>query len=120
MLIAALSSGLNDRVTDIALADIRAALGISYDRGSWLIAGYQAAEVAAMMIAPGSPLRSPCADSRLPWRSASAGRGAAAFVTHYPLFLALRVLQGIFGGALPPLLMTVALRFCRRRLSFTA
>lgn len=27
------------------------------------------------------------------------------------LFIALRVVQGVFGGALPPLLMTVALRF---------
>ena len=87
VLIAALSSGLNDRVTDIALADIRAALGISYDRGSWLIAGYQAAEVAAMMIAPvrryalPAPIRA-CRGVRL-----RPGRGAAAFVTHYPLFL---------------------------------
>lgn len=34
VLIAALSSGLNDRVTDLALADIRAALGIDFDTGS--------------------------------------------------------------------------------------
>jgi len=58
VLIAALTSGLNDRVSDIALADIRAAIGISYDQGSWIISGYQAAEVAAMMIAPWLP--SPC------------------------------------------------------------
>ncbi len=50
--IAALTSGLNDRVSDIALADIRAALGMGYDDGSWIVSAYQAAEVAAMMIAP--------------------------------------------------------------------
>ena len=37
VLIAALTSGLNDRVTDIALADIRAAIGVSYDQGSWIV-----------------------------------------------------------------------------------
>ncbi len=112
VLIAALSSGLNDRVTDIALADIRAALGISYDQGSWLIAGYQAAEVAAMMIAPWFAVTLSLRRFTL---AVAFGFGLVAallpFVTHYPLFLALRVLQGIFGGALPPLLMTVALRF---------
>ncbi|ARJ42886.1 EmrB/QacA family drug resistance transporter [Pantoea alhagi] len=112
VLIAALASGLNDRVTDMALADIRAALGISYDRGSWLIAGYQAAEVAAMMIAPWFAVTLSLRRFAL---GVAFGFGLMAallpFVTHYPLFLTLRVLQGIFGGALPPLLMTVALRF---------
>lgn len=112
VLIAALASGLNDRVTDIALADIRAALGIDYAQGSWLIAGYQAAEVAAMMIAPWFAVTLSLRRFAL---GVALGFGVTAlllpFATHYPLFLTLRVLQGIFGGALPPLLMTVALRF---------
>jgi DHA2 family multidrug resistance protein len=112
VLIAALASGLNDRVTDIALADIRAALGIDYDKGSWLIGGYQAAEVAAMMIAPWFAVTLSLRRFAL---GVALGFGVTAlllpFATHYPLFLTLRVLQGIFGGALPPLLMTVALRF---------
>lgn len=53
VLIAALTSGLNDRVTDLALADIRAAIGMDVDQASWITSSYQAAEVAAMMIAPG-------------------------------------------------------------------
>lgn len=52
VLIAALTAGLNDRVTDLALADIRAAAGFNYDQASWITSAYQAAEVAAMMIAP--------------------------------------------------------------------
>jgi len=37
VLIASLCSGLNDRVTDIALADVRGALSSSSDQGSWLL-----------------------------------------------------------------------------------
>jgi len=44
VLIAALTSGLNDRVSDMALADLRAATGIDYATGSWLVSAYQAAE----------------------------------------------------------------------------
>ncbi|MEN4566027.1 MFS transporter [Pantoea agglomerans] len=112
VLIAALTSGLNDRVSDIALADIRAAIGISYDQGSWIISGYQAAEVAAMMIAPWFAVT-------LSLRRFTLGVSAGFMLTGIllplvrdpTLFISLRVLQGLFGGALPPMLMTVALRF---------
>lgn len=112
VLIASLCSGLNDRVTDIALADVRGALSISTDEGSWLIGAYQAAEVSAMMLAP--------------WFAMTFSlRRFTVFVTlgfvllaailpyapNLPVFIALRAVQGIFGGALPPLLMTSALRF---------
>ncbi|QDY42593.1 MFS transporter [Candidatus Pantoea soli] len=112
VLIAALTSGLNDRVTDIALADIRAAIGISYDQGSWIVSAYQAAEVAAMMIAPWFAVTFSLRRFAL---AVSAGFMLCGLllplVTSAPLFIALRVVQGLFGGALPPLLMTVALRF---------
>ncbi len=68
--IAALTSGLNDRVSDIALADIRAALGMGYDDGSWIVSAYQAAEVAAMMIAPWFAVTFSCAALRYLFRSA--------------------------------------------------
>ena len=38
-------------------------------------------------------------------------RRAQPFARDYPTLLALRTLQGLAGGALPPMLMTVALRF---------
>ena len=50
VLIAALTSGLNDRVTDIALVDVRGVLGIDHDAGTWLESAYEAAEVSAMML----------------------------------------------------------------------
>lgn len=112
VLIAALTSGLNDRVSDIALADIRAATGISYDQGSWIISAYQAAEVAAMMIAPWFAVT-------LSLRRFTLGVSAGFMLSGIllplmpdpTLFIGLRVVQGLFGGALPPMLMTVALRF---------
>lgn len=112
VLIAALTSGLNDRVTDIALADVRTALGIGYDQGSWIIAAYQAAEVAAMMIAPWFAVTLSLRRFAIGVAVGFAVSGAILpFVQDIHLFIALRVVQGIFGGALPPLLMTVALRF---------
>ncbi len=99
VLIAALTSGLNDRVTDIALADIRAATGISYDQGSWIISAYQAAEVAAMMIAPWFAVTFSLRRFTL---TASAGfmlTGILLPMMPTPtLFIALRVVQGLFGA----------------------
>lgn len=112
VLIAALTSGLNDRVTDIALADIRAAIGISYDQGSWIISAYQAAEVAAMMIAPWFAVTFSLRRFTLAVSAGFMLTGILLPMMPTPaMFIGLRVLQGIFGGALPPMLMTVALRF---------
>ena len=52
VLLAVLVSGLNEMVTKVALADIRGALAISYDEGTWLVASYTATSVAAMAFAP--------------------------------------------------------------------
>ncbi len=112
VLIAALTSGLNDRVTDLALADIRAAIGFDYDRASWITSSYQAAEVAAMMVAPWFAVTFSLRRFALVVAFGFALTGALQpFATSPTLFIALRVIQGLFGGALPPLLMTVALRF---------
>ncbi len=112
VLIAALSSGLNDRVTDLALADIRAATGLDADSGSWLISAYQAAEVAAMMVAPWFAVTFSLRRFAL---AVTCGfmliAAVQPFASDAATFITLRVVQGVFGGALPPLLMTVALRF---------
>ena len=52
VLLAVLVSGLNEMVTKVALADIRGALAIGYDEGTWLVASYTATSVAAMAFAP--------------------------------------------------------------------
>ncbi|KOC89509.1 MFS transporter, partial [Winslowiella iniecta] len=100
VLIAALTSGLNDRVSDIALADVRAALGISYDQGSWVIAVYQAAEVATMMIAPWFAVTFSLRRFAIGVSVGFAVTGALLpFAPDFNTVIALRVLQGIFGGA---------------------
>lgn len=112
VLIAALTSGLNDRVTDIALADIRGAIGVSYDQGSWITSAYQAAEVAAMMIAPWFAVTFSLRRFAIAVALGFTLTGLILPLLPGPgLFITLRVVQGLFGGALPPLLMTVALRF---------
>ncbi|BCQ40966.1 hypothetical protein ERHA54_35690 [Erwinia rhapontici] len=103
VLIAALSSGLNDRVTDLALADIRTALGIDFDTGSWITSAYQAAEVAAMMIAPWFAVTFSLRRFTL---SVTLGfcliAAVQPLVTDASGFIALRVIQGIFGVRCPP------------------
>ncbi|MCX8960499.1 MFS transporter [Erwinia psidii] len=112
VLIAALTSGLNDRVTDMALADIRAAVGLDYDSASWITPACQAAEVAAMMIAPWFAVTFSLRGFALAVASGFAITAVLQPFASTPLsFITLRVIQGMFGGALPPLLMTVALRF---------
>lgn len=112
ILIASLFSGLNDRVTDIALADVRGALNISSDPGSWAIGAYQAAEVAAMMLAPWFAMTFSLRRFAIAVCLGFSLLGLVLpFSPNIDVFIALRVVQGIFGGALPPLLMTAALRF---------
>jgi MFS transporter, DHA2 family, multidrug resistance protein len=52
VLIAAMASEFNDRVTAIALTDIRGALGISHDSGTWIDSLYVSAEIVGMAISP--------------------------------------------------------------------
>jgi DHA2 family multidrug resistance protein len=112
VLLAVLVSGLNEMVTKVALADIRGALAIGYDEGTWLVASYTATSVAAMAFAPW------CAVTFSLRRFTLYAIGAFTLLgvlcplaPNYESLLLMRTLQGLAGGALPPMLMTVALRF---------
>ncbi|MBV7477739.1 MFS transporter [Pseudomonas sp. PDM31] len=112
VLLAVLVSGLNEMVTKVALADIRGGLSIGYDEGTWLVASYTATSVAAMAFAPW------CAVTFSLRRFTLCAIGVftllgvvSPFAPNYESLLLLRTLQGLAGGALPPMLMTVALRF---------
>jgi MFS transporter, DHA2 family, multidrug resistance protein len=52
VLIAAMASEFNDQVTSVALTDIRGALGISHDPGTWIESLYVSAEIIGMAISP--------------------------------------------------------------------
>ncbi|TWI52476.1 DHA2 family multidrug resistance protein [Pseudomonas duriflava] len=112
VLIAALTSGLNDRVTDIALADVRGVFGIGYDEGTWISALYVAAEVSAMLVSPWLAMTFSLRRFALGATLAFGFLGLLCpLAPNLDTLLLLRVLQGLAGGALPPLLMTAALRF---------
>ena len=112
MLLAVILAGLNENVTKMALADIRGALGIGYDQGTWFVAVYAAASVCAMAFAPWCSVTFSLRRFTTAMLVAFAVFGALSpFARDYPTLLALRTLQGLAGGALPPMLMTVALRF---------
>ncbi|CAN5332282.1 MFS transporter [soil metagenome] len=112
VLVAALMSGLSDRVGDLALIDIRGVHGFGVDDGQWLSIVYTAAELIAM------PLTFWFAVT-LSFRRYHMGVTAAfmlialllPFAPNYGWMLALRAGQGLMGGALIPLLMGAALRF---------
>lgn len=121
MLLAVLVSGFNENITKVALADIRGAMGFSVDDGSWIVALYSAMSVSAMAFAPW------CAATFSLRRFALAMIGGfmvlgvlCPLAPNLQVFLLLRALQGLCGGALPPLLMSVALRFLPRASSCMA
>ena len=112
VLLAVLVSGLNENITKVALADIRGAMGIARDDASWLVALYAAASVSAMAFAPWCSvtfsLRRLTASAILVCMAAGV---LCPFAPNLSVLIVLRVVQGAAGGALPPMLMTVALRF---------
>ncbi|MCH1921438.1 MFS transporter [Shewanella sp. A3A] len=112
ILLAVLIAGFNESVTKIAMPDIRGAMGYSYDQSTWLIAVYAATSVTAMAFAPW------CAVTFTFRKFVIVAMGAFAviallcpFAPNFEALLALRAMQGLLGGAMPPMLMSVALRY---------
>lgn len=112
VLLAVLVSGFNENVTKVAMPDIRGAMGLSVDQGTWLLAVYSATSISAMAFSP--------------WFAATFSirrftlSAIAAFLLlgilcplapNVNVLMLLRTLQGFAAGALPPMLMSVALRF---------
>jgi MFS transporter, DHA2 family, multidrug resistance protein len=112
VLFAVVIAQLNDHVTDAAMSDIRGALGVSYDGATWLEAFYQAAQVCAMMFAPWCSATFSLRRFTMGAVAVFALLGAVMpYAPGIDALYALRLLQGLAGGCLPPMLMTVALRF---------
>jgi DHA2 family multidrug resistance protein len=111
VLIAAMTSEFNDQVTAIALVDVRGALGISHDSGTWIESLYVWAEIVGMAI---SPWLAMTFTLRCWTLFAIALCGASSvlipFSPNVEAIYALRLLQGLAGGMIIPLLMTTAFR----------
>jgi DHA2 family multidrug resistance protein len=111
VLIAAITSELNDQVTSIALADVRGALGISYDPGTWIQSLYVSAEIIGMALSPWCFVTFTLRHWTL-FAIALCGVSSILipFSPNLETIYALRLLQGLAEGLIIPLLMITALR----------
>ena len=111
ILIAAMTAEFNDQVTSLALVDIRGALGISYDPGTWIQSLYVSAEIIGMAVSPWQLVTFTLRRWTL-FSIALCGLSSALipFSPNIEAIYALRLLQGFSEGLIIPLLMTTALR----------
>jgi MFS transporter, DHA2 family, multidrug resistance protein len=111
VLIAAMTSEFNDQVTSIALADVRGALGISHDSGTWIESLYVWAEIVGMAISPWLAMTFTLRRWTLFAIALCGASGVPIpFSPNVETIYALRLLQGLGGGLIIPLLMTTAFR----------
>jgi len=110
--VAAMMSGLNSRIGGLALADIRTAFGMGVDDGSWINSLYAAFELAAMPFSAWFAVTYSFRRYHLAVVATFALLGILTpLAPNVEILLALRCLQGLFGGLLIPVLMAAALRF---------
>jgi DHA2 family multidrug resistance protein len=112
VLIAVLVSGFNEHVIEVELDDIQGAMGFSHDQGTWVTAIYEATEISAMAFAPWCGITFSIRRFAIAMIGLFAVLGAVSpYAQNLPVLYVLRAVQGFAGGTLPPLLMTVALRY---------
>src|SRR5258705_11928239 len=111
VLIAAMTSEFNDQVTSIALPDVRGALGISHDPGTWIESLYVSAEIIGMAISPWLLMTFTLRRWTL-FAIALCGASSVLipFSPNIEAIYALRLLEGLAEGLIIPLVMTAALR----------
>jgi len=111
VLIAAMTSEFNDQVTAIALIDVRGALGIGHDSGTWIESLYVSTEIIGMAISPWLLMTFTLRRWTL-FAIALCGASSVLipFSANIEAIYALRLLQGLAGGLIIPLVMTTAFR----------
>jgi MFS transporter, DHA2 family, multidrug resistance protein len=111
VLIAAMTSEFNDQVTAIALTDVRGALGIGHDSGTWIESLYVWAEIVGMAISPWFAVTLTLRRWAL-FAIVLCGASSVLipFTPNIEAIYALRLFQGLAGGMIMPLLMTTAFR----------
>ena len=112
ILLAAMASGLNGRVPGLALAEISGLSGISHDQASWLSALYSAGEMVAMPFSSWFAITFSLRRFHLLMLGGMMLLALVIPCIHdFNLMATLRFTQGVFSGALIPMLMMSALRF---------
>ena len=111
VLIAAMTSEFNDQVMAIALRDVSGALGISHDSQTWIESLYASAQIVGMAFSPWL-LTTFTLRRWTMFAIALCGTSSVLipFSPNIEAIYALRLLQGLAGGLIIPLLMTTALR----------
>lgn len=112
ILVAAMMSGLNNRVGSLTLVDMAGARGLAADDAHLLQTVYAAAELAAMPIA--AWFATTLSLRRFHMGITLAFMLCAVLLPLAPSFswlVVLRTVQGLAGGAMIPVLMSAALRF---------
>lgn len=113
VLIAVMMSGINDHVTDIDMMDIGGGFLFGHDEAAWMRAVFQAGQVIAMAFAPWCAVTFSLRRFCLVMTALLALIGLISpFAPNVETLYVLRAAQGLAGGFLPPLLITVALRYC--------
>jgi MFS transporter, DHA2 family, multidrug resistance protein len=111
IVLAVMSSELDDLITSIALADIRGGLSIDYDATSWFRSLYVTGEMLGMCVAPAFALVvSPRRFALFAISLSCLSNVAFALEPPIPMMYILRFLQGQAEGFIVPLLMMIALR----------
>src|SRR6187402_3478922 len=104
--IAAMMSGLNSRIGGLSVVDIKAALGVGADEGSWISGLYSAFELAAMPFATWFAVTFSFRRFHLGVVAIFTVLGLLTpYAPNFTSLLILRCLQGFFGGLLIPVLM---------------
>jgi DHA2 family multidrug resistance protein len=112
ILLAAMMSGLNNRVPGLVLVDLQGGLGVSRDAAAWLTTAYAAGEVATMPFSTWFAITFSLRRFHLMMLAAALALSfLLPFVQDLSLLLALRFVQGIVSGALIPILFMAAIRF---------
>src|ERR1700739_2807282 len=102
----------NDQVVAVALADIRGELGISHDPGTWIQSLFVSAQIIGLAISP-TLLMTFTLRRLMLFAIALCGASSALipFSPNIEVIYALRLLQGLAGGLILPLVMGTAVRF---------
>ncbi|MDN2663456.1 MFS transporter [Psychromonas sp. 14N.309.X.WAT.B.A12] len=110
--IAAMMSGLNNRVGSLALVDLRGVMGASVDDASWISTAYTMGELIAMPFAAWFAITFSVRRFHLSMVSLCAVIAVILpFIQNLDLLIGLRFIQGVSSGALIPILMMAALKF---------
>jgi MFS transporter, DHA2 family, multidrug resistance protein len=111
VLLAAMSADLNEFISEMALNDVRGALGIGYDPGLWIESLYITGMAIGMAFAPWNAVTFTLRRFTLfAIGLACAATALIPFAPNLQAILILRLIQGLSSGLTIPLLMTTALR----------